>query len=160
MLPILIAEKVIELLDTPDLLPTERAILKMTASLILYNRLGYPAIEIVEDDRIRLRDHEMFWIPGGIEVFSGLAIPKHWETPEIRERVNKEEEEKAKLAAALAEEGYSEHETRVLLQIRNLLSVGTVFLHPVTHEEMSDEMSILNSYRDHKTLVIKDRFNT
>ena len=49
----------------------------MTAALILYNRLGYTGLNTIEDARIQLRGDEMFWMPGTIEVFKGIAIPKH-----------------------------------------------------------------------------------
>ena len=71
-------------------------------------------------------------------------------------RVRKKKDEEARLAAALEKQGYSKSHAHVLLNIRESLSEGMVFLHPVTKEEMHDEMRILNSYIDHQKLVFKD----
>lgn len=156
MLPIPLAEKVAELLTEPDISATERAILKMTASMILYNRLGYTGLKDIGDERIRLAMEEMFWMPGRMEVWDGLAVPKDWETPEILDRVKKEKQERAALITELVSQGHSEDDASRLLEIRDLHSTGAVFLHPVTREEMTDETTILRSSKEHKTLVFKE----
>lgn len=152
MLPVPLAEKIVELADSPDVLPSERAVLKMTASMILYNRLGYTRLSKIKDPRIRLTQEEMLWMPGTMEVLHGLAIPKHWETPEQLATAAEEDRKEAELEL----QGFSLDEVWKFLDIRDELEAGTIYSHPLTGEEMTDVMAVFNSWKENKTLHPRD----
>jgi hypothetical protein len=101
---------------------------------------------------VTAEEEEMFWMPGLMEVMHCLAIPKDWETPERIEAA----EEELKRRAGLEAQGFSPDEVWKLLTIRAELEVGTIYLHPLTGEEMTDLMTVFHSWKDHKTLHFRD----
>jgi hypothetical protein len=72
--------------------PSERPVLKIAASLLKQIDPGY---EINEDTdaRIHLRQEEMEWLPGTLEVWNAIVTPKEWGIPELMEAAEREEAE-------------------------------------------------------------------
>jgi hypothetical protein len=85
-----LVEQVISLM--PQASPSELVVLKMAASLIKQIDQDYE-IEEDTDQRIRLTQQEMGWLPDTFEVSNAIVCPKHWGIPERLEAVERERAE-------------------------------------------------------------------
>lgn len=72
--------------------PSERLVLKLAASLLKQLDPDYDGFSDT-DARIKLSREEMEWVPGTFEVLNGIAMPKHWDIPEVLEAADREEAE-------------------------------------------------------------------
>jgi hypothetical protein len=77
-----VAEDVLLLLEKyPDLTATQTIVLKLAASLLAEDEMGWEEFESAADDRVKISGDDFDLIPGTIEVLDGLMTPKQWATP-------------------------------------------------------------------------------
>ncbi len=77
-----LAEEILSLIDKyPRLTATQVVVLKLAASLLAEDEMGWEEFEKAGDARIKVSGDDFDLLPGSIEVFAGLMTPKHWHTP-------------------------------------------------------------------------------
>lgn len=85
-----LAEHVLRLTDRPDLKPTHRTLLKLTAALITQTEMSFNDFLSLEEPRIEMAFEEYDTLPDRFELWDGKVVPKEWNCPE---RVGEEDEE-------------------------------------------------------------------
>jgi hypothetical protein len=79
-----IAEELMLLLEHhPDLTPTQKAIVRSAAAYLVEDTLALSddSLTFNPDPRLVMDFEEFELLPDRIELWKGMPIPKHWETP-------------------------------------------------------------------------------
>ena len=80
--------------DRPDLKPTHRTLLKLTAALITQTEMNVNDCLSLEEPRIEMALEEYATLPDRFELWEGKVVPKEWNCPEkVREEEEDEDEE-------------------------------------------------------------------
>jgi hypothetical protein len=85
-----LAEEVLKLMERPDLTPTHRTLLKLTAALITQTEMSFNNFLSLEEPRIVMEIEEFETLPDRFELWKGKVVPKEWNCPD---RVGEEDEE-------------------------------------------------------------------
>ena len=64
-----------------DITPTQEANLKLAATLLAEDEMGWDELDRQGDPRLTVTGDDFDLIPGTIEVLHGRMTPKHWATP-------------------------------------------------------------------------------
>jgi hypothetical protein len=79
-----IAEDLMALLERyPDLTPTQKVIIRSAAAYLVEDTLALTddSLTVNPDPRLVMDFEEFELLPDRIELWKGMPIPKHWDTP-------------------------------------------------------------------------------